>query len=183
MHESNPGVYFVSLLGAGGIVFACTTQLRINVGNIYSGTVAFVNAAEHIFAIAISRKLVVLAFCCLATVVLITGTAEFLTATLNVVGMYLACFVSLLVVDQYLVLPFRGASVTQEEASRSWRLRGLISCLIATSLGVWLGRPSIFPSLYQWATPIAVFVQVALYLALTVSTRRDKRDVLAGSAN
>jgi purine-cytosine permease-like protein len=172
MQESNPGVYFVSLLGAGGIVFACTTQLRINVGNIYSGTVAFVNAAEHIFAISISRKLVVVAFCGLATFILISGTADLLAATLNVVGMYLACFVSLLLVDQYIVRRLCGQSVTGAEVCESWRLGGLISCLAATSFGVWFGQPGIFPSLHQWATPIAVLIQIILYVVLSMRPRQ-----------
>ncbi|WP_213305672.1 hypothetical protein [Paraburkholderia sacchari] len=183
MHESNPGVYFVSLLGVGGIIFACTTQLRINVGNIYSGTVAFVNAVEHIFTVAVSRKLVVLMFCCIATFVLVSGTASLLTATLNVVGMYLACFVSLLLIDQYVVQRSRTPSAADADAEVSWRMGGLVSCFVATSLGVWVGREGAFPSLYQWATPIAVFVQVTLYLTIFASTKSGKRSTLVGEAD
>jgi purine-cytosine permease-like protein len=172
--EGNPGIYFVSLLGVGGIVFACTTQLRINVGNIYSGTIAFVNAAEYIFAIFVSRKIVIFIFCCLATFILVTGTADLLTATLNVIGMYLACFVSLLVVDQYFVRRSENYSLIGTDAEEKWRLEGLISCLLATSIGVCLGRPSLFPSLHLWATPIAVVLQVALYIALTSLARRRR---------
>ena len=38
--EPNPGVYIVQLLSIGGVLFTMLTQLRINVTNIYSGSLS-----------------------------------------------------------------------------------------------------------------------------------------------
>jgi cytosine permease len=41
--QPNPGVYSVWLLGAGGVVLSVVTQLRINVENVYSGSLSYAN--------------------------------------------------------------------------------------------------------------------------------------------
>ena len=41
--ESNPGVYIVTILGLGGVLFTMLTQLRINVTNIYSASLSLSN--------------------------------------------------------------------------------------------------------------------------------------------
>lgn len=173
MRESNPGVYFVSLLGAGGIIFACTTQLRINLGNIYSGTVAFVNAVEHLLGVAVSRRVVIVVFCAVAAIVLISDGTHLLASALNYIGMSMACFVTLLLVDQFWVRrPRNGSEATPREIP-NWRWTGLSSCVIATLCGVCIGNASIFPSLYQWATPLSVLIQATLFLGIeSYSSRR-----------
>ena len=40
--EPNPGVYIVQLLGIGGVLFTMLTQLRINITNIYSGSLSLI---------------------------------------------------------------------------------------------------------------------------------------------
>ena len=166
MRESNPGVYFVSLLGAGGIIFACTTQLRINLGNIYSGTVAFVNALEHLFGVSVSRRVVIVAFCAVAAAVLISDGTHLLASALNYIGMSMACFVTLLLVDQFWVGRSRDVPDVMPQVIKNWRWTGLSSCLIATLCGVCIGNASLFPSLYQWATPVSVLVQVILFVGI-----------------
>ncbi|VWB46607.1 purine-cytosine permease family protein [Burkholderia lata] len=174
MRESNPGIYFVSLLGAGGIVFACTTQLRINLGNIYSGTVAFVNAVEHLLGVAVSRRVVIVVFCAIAAAVLIADGTHLLASALNYIGMSMACFVTLLLVDQYWVRRSRDVSDATPQAIENWRWTGLSTCLIATLGGVCIGNASMFPSLYQWATPLSVIVQATLYLVVESYVNRQR---------
>jgi purine-cytosine permease-like protein len=183
MRESNPGIYFVSLLGAGGIVFACTTQLRINLGNIYSGTVAFVNAVEHLIGVAVSRKIVVVVFCAIAAIVLISDGTHLLASALNYIGISMACFVTLLLVDQFWVRRSRDLSDVTPEAIENWRWTGLSTCLIATLCGVCIGNATTFPSLYQWATPISVIVQAVLYLAVEPYANRRRGQPSTPSAS
>ncbi len=47
--ESNPGVYIVTLLGLGGVLFTVLTQVRINVTNIYSSSLSLSSFFENIF--------------------------------------------------------------------------------------------------------------------------------------
>ncbi len=47
--EPNPGVYIVMLLGIWGVLFTMITQVRINVTNIYSGSLSLSNFFENIF--------------------------------------------------------------------------------------------------------------------------------------
>ena len=54
--ESNPGIYIVLLLGIGGALFTMLTQLRINVTNIYSGSLSLANFFENVFNFKPSRR-------------------------------------------------------------------------------------------------------------------------------
>lgn len=47
--EANLDVYFVHLLGIGGVFFTILTQLRINITNLYSGSPSFSNFFENVF--------------------------------------------------------------------------------------------------------------------------------------
>lgn len=55
--EPNPGVYIVLLLGIGGVLFTMLTQLRINVTNIYSGSLSLASFFENVFNFTPSRRL------------------------------------------------------------------------------------------------------------------------------
>ena len=54
--EPNPGVYIVQLLSFGGVLFTMLTQLRINVTNIYSGSLSLSNFFENVFKFTPGRR-------------------------------------------------------------------------------------------------------------------------------
>lgn len=49
LHQTNPGSYFASILGIGGVVVVVITQVRINSINIYSGSLAYANFFARVF--------------------------------------------------------------------------------------------------------------------------------------
>jgi len=46
--STNPGAYLASLLGIWGVFFVIVTQLRINVTNVYSGSLAYTNFSSAV---------------------------------------------------------------------------------------------------------------------------------------
>ncbi|SMC04653.1 Purine-cytosine permease [Sulfobacillus thermosulfidooxidans DSM 9293] len=48
-HQTNPGTYFSSVLGIGGMLTVIITQLRINTINVYSGSLAYSNFFSRVF--------------------------------------------------------------------------------------------------------------------------------------
>lgn len=49
LHQSNPGIYFTSILGTGGVLIVLITQVRINSINVYSGSLAYANFFSRVF--------------------------------------------------------------------------------------------------------------------------------------
>ncbi|MCI0184244.1 purine-cytosine permease family protein [Sulfoacidibacillus ferrooxidans] len=49
LNQSNPGTYFMSVLGFGGLLIALITQVRINTVNVYSGSLAYSNFFSRVF--------------------------------------------------------------------------------------------------------------------------------------
>ena len=49
LHQTNPGTYFVSILGIGGLLVVIITQFRINSINVYSGSLAYSNFFSRVF--------------------------------------------------------------------------------------------------------------------------------------
>lgn len=97
---------------------------------------------------------------------LISDGTHLLASALNYIGMSMACFVTLLLVDQFWAGRSRDVPDVMPQVIKNWRWTGLSSCLIATLCGVCLGNASLFPSLYQWATPVSVLVQVILFVGI-----------------
>lgn len=49
LHQTNPGTYFSSILGVGGLLIVLITQVRINSINVYSGSLAYSNFFARVF--------------------------------------------------------------------------------------------------------------------------------------
>ncbi len=49
LNQSNPGTYFMSILGIGGLLIVLITQVRINTINVYSGSLAYSNFFSRVF--------------------------------------------------------------------------------------------------------------------------------------
>src|SRR3546814_17665390 len=94
------------MLGAGGLVLAIATQLRINLVNMYAGSIAFVNMFEQAGNVRISRHAVVFFFGVLVSVGLMLDFMEHLDTPLTALGIFLIAFPVILCTDLYFVTPF-----------------------------------------------------------------------------
>lgn len=88
LHQSNPGIYIPALIGGWGTVFIIVSQLRINVLNTYSGSLAFSNFFWRIFNFRPGRHLMAVLVIVLSIALMMFGVLSHLTQVLSFEGIF-----------------------------------------------------------------------------------------------
>ena len=159
-HNTNPGAYFVTMIAGWGTIFAIATQLRINLSNLYSGSIAFLNLVRQVANIVVSRHLMVLLFGLAAAAALLFDLLSNLTVALGIIGMFVTCFTCLVLVDCYVLHP----DWSDESATEGWCWPAAISLVAATCLGCLL-QTGLFGAVWSaMASLVAACVQSVIYV-------------------
>jgi purine-cytosine permease-like protein len=176
MKETNPGVYFVTLLGSGlGVLFAWITQVRINVTNVYSGSLAFSNFFVRVFKLAPGRIYWVALTSLLSVVLMFGNILGHLLMFLEWDGIYLVGWVATVVADLLVVkrLLHIGPSTIeyQKEKLRLINPVGVVALVVAVALGSGLYYGVSNPYVKDLAPYITFCVAFVLHVAIAVGTR------------
>jgi purine-cytosine permease-like protein len=167
--ETNPGLFFVTILGGWGTLLAFATQLRINAANMYSGALALVNSCRQLANLRLSRHLLLLFFCATVCALLELDVIAHLDVVVNVLGMFTACFTFLLIADFYLVRPIGSHQDAAPEPA--WRWPAVLSLALATVAGCLLESGVGGPLWAFAASLVAGLIQVVGYLAISALAR------------
>lgn len=97
--STNPGAYLASLMGVWGVLFVVVTQLRINVTNVYSGSLAYANFFCRVFHLTPGRQYWVILTSVLGTALMFGGIFAHLTAVLTFEGVFVMAWVMAVVAD------------------------------------------------------------------------------------
>jgi purine-cytosine permease-like protein len=177
--NANPGMYFVTMLGGWGTLFAFSTQLRINLSNMYTGSLAFVNLIDQVSSIQVSRHLMVFVFGAAVGTALFFDVFSDLTAALNFIGMFTTCFTCLVLADLYLVpnVPYKFEDAASSATDRAvvWRWPAVISLAVSTAGGCILQTGIFGPVWVSMASVVAALCQTALYLVWQRLRRHQER--------
>lgn len=174
---ANPGAYLVTVLGGGGALLALATQLRINLANMYLGSIAFTNAFDEMTPFRPHRHLMVVVFGVVAALVLAFHATHYIEAALNMIGLFSLCFTILILVDILLIRRGMWLSSNNDAFKQfaSWRWAAILS-LLASSL---LGNMSLWGMFGPHAVPVASIIagalQITLYILLTYLLRARDR--------
>ncbi len=165
---TNPGAYFVMMLSGWGTVFAIATQLRINLANMYGGSMALVNILRQVADVDVSRHVMVLVFGMAVSGALFFDFTSHLTAALTAIGMFSSCFTCLVLADFYVLRPVSlldetGVAVSQA-ATENWRWNAVASLLVATVVASLLRAGLCGPFWAATAGFLAAVLVVVLYL-------------------
>ncbi|MBS4223694.1 purine-cytosine permease family protein [Lederbergia citrea] len=137
--ESNPGIYIVLLLGLGGALFTMLTQLRINVTNIYSGSLSLSNFFENIFKFTPGRRFWVVVTGVSAMVLMLAGIVDHLDTAMTFQGVFLLAWAAILVSDALIVKKLLKIGPKYYEARQQflykWNPVGVVPLLISSGLG------------------------------------------------
>jgi len=137
--EPNPGVYIVMLLGIFGVLFTMLTQVRINITNIYSGSLSLSSFFENIFKFTPGRRFWVVVTGVAAIVLMLAGIVNHLDTAMTFQGVFLMTWAAILVTDAVFVKRiFKIGPSYYEERQRhlfKWNPVGVVSLLIASGLG------------------------------------------------
>ncbi|MCM3690834.1 purine-cytosine permease family protein [Neobacillus niacini] len=137
--EPNPGIYIVLLLGGWGALFTMITQIRINVTNIYSGSLSLSNFFENVFKFKPGRRFWVVVTGVSAIVLMLGDIVNHLETVLTFQGVFLLSWAAILVTDAVFVKKLLkigpGYYEARQQNLHKWNPVGVGSLLISCSLG------------------------------------------------
>ncbi|MBV8987559.1 MAG: hypothetical protein JO372_03260 [Solirubrobacterales bacterium] len=173
--DTNPGVYFVGLLGAGlGVLFAWVTQVRINVTNVYSGSLAFANFFSRVFEWSPTRIVWVILTSVASIGLMFGNVLAHLLSFLEWDGIYLLAWVATVVAD-LLVVKGRlriGPSRVEYEKHRLYAVNpvGVTALIAGVATGSVIQYAVHNPYIHDLAAYIAFLVAFAVHVAMAVVT-------------
>lgn len=97
--STNPGAYLAALMGVWGVVFVIVTQVRINVMNVYSGSLAYANFFSRVLHLTPGRQYWVILTSVAGTALMFGGVFQHLIAVLTFEGVFVMAWVMAVVSD------------------------------------------------------------------------------------
>ncbi|WP_066307447.1 cytosine permease [Bacillus sp. FJAT-29814] len=173
--ESNPGVYIVSILGLGGVVFTMLTQLRINVTNIYSASLSLSNFFENVFHFKPDRRFWVVVSGIVSIALMLGGILDYLGSAMTFQGVLLMAWAAILVTDALVVKKLLKIVPMEYEARQEklykWNPAGVAPLIISSVLGTIAGLGYMGTFLQNTATFFAAVLASFLTIAIAVYTK------------
>lgn len=173
--EPNPGVYIVQLLGIGGALFTMLTQLRINVTNIYSGSLSLSNFFENIFKFTPGRRFWVVITGVSAIALMLGGIVDHLDTVMTFQGVFLLAWAAILVTDAMLVKKILklgpGYYEARQEYLYKWNPVGVVSLLVSSGLGTIAALGYMGSFLQSTAAFFAAILAAILTVILAIITK------------
>lgn len=175
MGEPNPGVYIVLLLGIWGAVFTMLTQVRINITNIYSGSLSLSSFFENIFKFTPGRRFWVVVTGVSSMFLMLVGIVNHLEMVMTFQGVFLMTWASILVTDAIIVKKILKIGPAYYEAKQQnlhrWNPVGVVSLLVASGLGTIAALGYTGPFLQSTAAFFAALLAAILTVVLAVTTQ------------
>ena len=170
---TDPGFAFALIMGFIGVVFTIITQIRINVMNLYSGSLAFANTWDAFARRPIRRSWWMIGILVLGIVLYPINVLQYTDTFLAVTGIMTNTWIFILLADYFICRKLlRYASVEkieyQDHEVRKWNPCGISAMLIAVLVGA-AGVVGIYPVYY--ASFAAMLVGPVIHVVLTVISR------------
>jgi purine-cytosine permease-like protein len=173
--ESNPGVYFVHVIGIGGALFTILTQLRINITNLYSGSLSLSNFFEHVFKFKPGRTFWVVFTAVTAIIAMLAGALDYLGPLLKFQGVFLFAWAAILVADALVVKRLLKIGPNyfeyRSEYLYAWNPVGVVSLVVASIIGSLAAFGSMGVFLQNVAAFFAAIIAFVLSIVLAVMTK------------
>lgn len=173
--EPNPGVYIVFLLGIWGALFTMITQVRINITNVYSGSLSLSNFFENIFKFKPGRRFWVVITGISAIVLMLGGIVDHLEAVMTFQGVFLMTWASILVTDAVVVKRMLKIGPGYYEARQrnlyKWNPVGVTSLIIAAGLGTIAALGFLGTFLQSTAAFFAAILAAILTVVIAIMTK------------
>ncbi|MCF3944550.1 purine-cytosine permease family protein [Oceanobacillus alkalisoli] len=172
--EPNPGVYIVMLLGIGGALFTMLTQIRINVTNIYSGSLSLSNFFENIFNFKPGRRFWVVVTGVASIILMLGGIVDHLETVMTFQGVFLLTWAAILVTDAIIVKRMLKIGPGYYEAKQRylyrWNPVGVVSLVVASGLGTIAALGAFGTFLQSTAAFFAAILASILTVVIAVMT-------------
>jgi len=175
LSEANPGVYIVLLLGVFGVLFTLLTQVRINITNIYSGSLSLSTFFENVFKFTPGRRFWVVVAALTAMVMMLVGIVNHLDTVMTFLGVFLMTWAAILVTDAVIVKKLMKIGPRYYEANQNflykWNPVGVGALVIASGLGTIAALGVMGPFLQSTAAFFAMILAAILTVVFAVFTQ------------
>jgi cytosine permease len=172
-NAQDPGFMFVHLMGLLGVVFVIITQIRINVMNLYGGSIALASGFEVAAHFKPGRPWFMFFVWFFGVVFYATNVIDHLGTFLAVTGVLTNTWVLIILADYFVCRRMMGLGRShdiefRESDVRRWNPCGLISLGVAVFVGA-LGILHVYPIYY--ASFVAMILGPLLHIGLTKATK------------
>jgi cytosine permease len=172
-NAQDPGFMFVHLMGLLGVLFVVITQIRINVMNLYGGSIALSSGFDVAAHFRPGRPWWMFLVWVLGVVFYATNVINHLDTFLAVAGVLTNTWVLIILADYFVCRRWlrlgRDHDIEFAEGDvRPWNPCGLLSLGVAVVIGA-LGIVGVYPMYY--ASFLAMIIGPLLHIGLTAATR------------
>lgn len=169
----DPGFVFVHLMGLGGVIFVFITQIRINVMNLYGGSITLATGFDVAAHFRPGRPWWMFAIWVFGVIFYATNVIDHLGTFLAITGVLTNTWVLIILTDYFICRRWlklgRSEDIEyREEDVRPWNPCGLFSLGFAVAVGA-LGILGLYP--IDYASFIAMIVGPIVHVALTIGTK------------
>ncbi|WP_077329658.1 purine-cytosine permease family protein [Virgibacillus siamensis] len=173
--EPNPGVYIVLLLGVWGALFTMLTQIRINVTNIYSGSLSLSSFFENVFKFKPGRRFWVVVTGLSAITLMLLNIVDHLEVVMTFQGVFLLTWATILVTDAIVVKRILkigpGYYEDRQDNLYKWNPVGVASLIVASGLGTIAALGFMGTFLQSTAAFFAAILASILTIVLALATK------------
>lgn len=173
--EANPGKYFVTAMGVWGALYTILTQLRINVTNLYSGSLSLANFFARVLHFTPGRVFWVVVTAVTAVIAMLAGALDHLGPMLTFQGVFLFAWVALLAADLLVVKGMLKLGPVHIEHRRGhlrdWNPVGVVSLVVSSVIGSLMAFGvfgAFWASISAFAAAVIAFV---LHIIMAVATQ------------
>jgi purine-cytosine permease-like protein len=170
---TDPGFLFAAFMGLTGVLFTVITQIRINVMNLYSGSLAFSNTWDALSTKRVRRNWWMVGLLIIGIVLYPINILHHTATFQSVTGIMTNTWIFILLADYFICRKILRLAPSEsieyrEGIVRDWNPTGLISMGVAILVGA-LGILGLYPVYY--ASFLAMAVGPILHVALTSATK------------
>lgn len=170
---TDPGYVFATFMLLLGVIFTIITQVRINVMNLYSGSLAFANTWDVLSKRKIRRNWWMVGLFIVGVLLYPINVLKYTDTFLAVTGVMTNTWIFILLADYFVcrkMLKLAKSEVIEyrDGVIRDWNPCGLTAMGLAVAVGA-AGVFGMYPVYY--ASFIAMAIGPVVHVALTVATR------------
>lgn len=170
---TDPGLIFAVVMGVLGVIFAILTQVRINVMNLYSGSLALSNAWDVLSPKKIGRQWWMVLLVGLGVVLYPINVLQYTDKFLAVTGIMTNTWIFILLSDYFVCRKLLGLAPSsqieyREGRVKDWNLCGMAALAAGLAVGA-LGVAGAYPM--HFASFAAMLVGPIVYIPLAILTK------------
>jgi purine-cytosine permease-like protein len=173
--ESNPGIYMVAVMGIWGAVYTVLSQTRINVINVYSGSLSLANFFARIFGFAPGRVFWVVGAAALALVTMLLNVLDVVGPVLTFQGVFMFAWAASMLADLVVVKTWLRIGTTtieyRQDRLPAWNPVGSVALVAGSLVGGYLALAARTPALAATSAFVAGAISFTLHVVLAVITR------------